>query len=68
MKKKQTIHFYEVYIKLETQEIPILRTTKLSAAKKHTSAHGMPASASMAMSSLSLLRTNLCAAVTAATS
>lgn len=34
MKKKQIIHFYEVYIKLETQEIPILRTTNLSAAKK----------------------------------
>lgn len=34
MKKKQTIHFFEVYIKLETQEIPILRTTKMSAAKK----------------------------------
>ena len=34
MKKKQTIHFYEVYIKLETQEVPVMRTTKLSAAKK----------------------------------
>lgn len=32
--KKQIIHFYEVYMKLPGREIPILRTTKLSAAKK----------------------------------
>lgn len=32
--KKQIIHFYEVYMKLPGREVPILRTTKLSAAKK----------------------------------
>lgn len=32
--KKQTVHVFEIYIKLPSREIPILRTTKLSAAKR----------------------------------